>query len=447
MEVAPLSFCFIVLATLLALWFLKLSVSRRKTKHTKQQLPPGPWTLPIIGALHHVICTLPHRRLIELSRRYGPVMLLKLGEVPTVVVSSAEAAALVLKTNDPVFAERRSTTSQDMAGCGGRGIVFAPYGDHWRQMRKVCVVELLSSSQVRRMEGIRTEEVGNLLRYVADTASTGGTINISEKVMAVSNGVVSRAAFGGKFAEQEEYIRELDVMLTLLGGFSLLNLFPSSRLARWFSIDARRLQRSYDRMQHIIENVIEGKQQAARAACDVACCADKEDLVDVLLRLQKEDPSESPLTRESIFAVLIDIFAGATDTTGTVLEWAMSELVRHPDVMTKAYLEIRKVLGEDRSFITTRDIPELPYMRMVIKEVLRLHTPFPLIPRMTRNDCKILGYDMLKGTTVLINAFAVSRDPAYWKNAEDFIPERFENNNIQYVGAHFEFTPFGAGRR
>jgi hypothetical protein len=106
-------------------------------------------------------------------------------------------------------------------------------------------------------------------------------------------------------------------MLTLLGGFSLLNLFPSSRLARWFSIDARRLQRSYDRMQHIIGNVIEGKQQAERAACDVACCADNEDLVDVLLRLQKEDSSESPLTRESIFAVLIvsifnHLFLGST---------------------------------------------------------------------------------------------------------------------------------------
>ena len=83
-------------------------------------------------------------------------------------------------------------------------------------------------------------------------------------------------------------------------------------------------------------------------------------------------------------------------------------------------------------------------MRMVIKEVLRLHLPAPLIPRMARMDCKIMGYEMLKGATILINVFAVSRDPKYWKHPEAFLPERFENNNLDYNGTHFEFTPFGA---
>ncbi|KAM0855653.1 hypothetical protein ACQ4PT_049626 [Festuca glaucescens] len=84
---------------------------------------------------------------------------------------------------------------------------------------------------------------------------------------------------------------------------------------------------------------------------------------------------------------------------------------------------------------------------MVIKEVLRLHPPGPLIPRTTREDCKIMGYDMLKGTNVYINVFAVSRDPQYWKNPDEFMPERFENSDMNYGGTSFEFTPFGAGRR
>jgi cytochrome P450 len=86
-------------------------------------------------------------------------------------------------------------------------------------------------------------------------------------------------------------------------------------------------------------------------------------------------------------------------------------------------------------------------MRMVIKEVLRMHQPAPLIPRMARKDCKIMGYDMPKGTTIFINVFAVLRDPTCWKNPEEFVPERFENNNMDYIGTHYEFTPFGAGRR
>ncbi|XP_047069088.1 germacrene A hydroxylase-like [Lolium rigidum] len=440
---AWLSLCFIALITIPALWFLNLSGT--KSKPHKPQ-PPGPWTLPIIGSLHHVISVVPHRKITELCRRHGPLMLLKLGEVPAVIVSSGEAAAQVLKTNDLTFATRPGTPTQDIAGCGGRGIIFAPYGDHWRQMRKVCIVELLSAKQVRRMDGIRLAEVGSLLHYIAGAASTGASVNVSEKMMELSNGIVARAVFGGKFAEQEEYIRELDVVLTLLGGFCLVDLFPSSRLARWLSFGARRMQRSYGCMQRIIENVIE-ERKAVRAAGEGTCNVDDEDLLDVLLRLQKEDSLAFPLTTESICAVLFDIFSGATDTTGTILEWAMSELVRHPKAMARAQLEIRETLGQDRDVITNSDLTELTYMRMVIKEVLRLHQPAPLIPRMAREDCKILGYDMPKGTTIFINVFAVSRDPKCWKNAEEFVPERFENNTMDYIGTHYEFTPFGAGRR
>uniref|UniRef100_A0ACD5V357 Uncharacterized protein n=1 Tax=Avena sativa TaxID=4498 RepID=A0ACD5V357_AVESA len=206
------------------------------------------------------------------------------------------------------------------------------------------------------------------------------------------------------------------------------------------------MQKSYKCMQRIIEKVIV-ERKTARAAGEGAGSADDEDLLDVLLRLQKEDSLALPLTTESICAVLFDIFSGATDTTGTILEWAMSELVRHPKAMARAQLEIRETIGQDRDVISNNDIAKLNYMRMVIKEVLRLHQPAPLIPRMAREDCKIMGYDMPKGTTIFINVFAVSRDPKCWKNPEEFVPERFENNNMDYTGTHYEFTPFGAGRR
>ncbi|CAM0877458.1 unnamed protein product [Alopecurus aequalis] len=440
-----LSLCLVALSTLLAIWFLKmLSIGENKPK---QRLPPGPWTLPIIGSLHHVVSVLPHRTMAELARRHGPLMHLRLGQVPTLLVSSAEAAAEVMKANDLAFAGRPSSATQEIFGSRGMDIAFAPYGEPWRQMRKVCVMELLGAKQVRRSEEIKAEEVGNLVRSIATAASTGATVNVSSAVTALSNDVVSRAAFGGKFTRQEEFIRELHVAMEMVAGFCLVDLFPSSRLARWLSSGERRLRRSHSRIQGIIADIIDERKAARASHGGSSPDPDDEDLLGVLLRLQLEDSLEFPLTTEIIGAVLFDVFAGGTITTATILEWAMSELVNNPKALAKAQQEIREVLGEDRSIITNSDIAELPYMRMVIKEAFRLHPPFPLVPRRSREDCTVMGYDMLKDTNVLVNIFAISRDPRSWKNPEEFEPKRFENSNIDYYGTYFELIPFGAGRR
>ena len=143
-----LTFSLIALSTLLALWFFKLSGGK------KQPLPPGPWRLPIIGSLHHLLGGLPHRRMMELSRLHGPLMFLRFGEVPNVVVSSAEAAELVMQTHDLTFATRPRSATIDVISGGGKGIALAPYGDHWRQMRKICIIDFMIAKQVKRMDSI-----------------------------------------------------------------------------------------------------------------------------------------------------------------------------------------------------------------------------------------------------------------------------------------------------
>ncbi|VAH54714.1 unnamed protein product [Triticum turgidum subsp. durum] len=392
-----LTFSLIALSTLLALWFFKLSGGK------KQPLPPGPWRLPIIGSLHHVVSILPHRTMTELCRRHGPVMYLQLGEIPTVVVSSKEAVGQMMKAGDLQFANRRTTGMQDIVGFGGKGVTFAPYGDHWRHMRKVCVTELLSSKQVRRMESVRAEEMGSLLRSM--TASAGATLNVSQKVAALSNDVVARAVFGGKFSQQENFIHASNRIMDLLGGFFLIDLFPSSRLVRWLSSEERRVRSSRDVMQRIITDIID-ERKAARAASNGGTC--DEGLLDVLLTRQEEDSLESPLTTEMITTVLFDMFGAATDSTSTTLEWAMSELVNHREAMTKAQLEVREVLGPNRAIIASSDLAELHYMRMVIKETFRLHPPAPLLNRTNEEDCKIMGYHVVKGITFASSIFEMA---------------------------------------
>ena len=120
--------------------------------------------------------------------------------------------------------------------------------------------------------------------------------------------------------------------------------------------------------------------------------------------------------------------------------------------MVRVKLEVRQRLGENRrgSAITSADIADLHYLRMVVKETLRLHPPGPMIHRASREDCQVMGYTIPKGTAVTINAFAVGRDPAHWgQDAEEFRPERFKEMNAEYgwQGPKMEFIPFGAGRR
>ncbi|KAM0915393.1 hypothetical protein ACQ4PT_010888 [Festuca glaucescens] len=225
----------------------------------------------------------------------------------------------------------------------------------------------------------------------------------------------------------------------LVSGSSLVDLFPSSRLVRWLSSDERRMRSCYGRIQRIITDIID-ERKAARDGSHGVCGTNEEDLLGVLLRLQLEDSLQFPLTAE-------DVFVASTDTTSAVLEWAMSELVKNPEVMAKAQLEIREVLGDHRAIITNSDLADLHYMRMIIKEVLRLHPPAALVFRKTRDDCTIMGYDILKETNVYVNVFVVYRDPRYWNNPEEFKPERFKCSTIDNHGTHFEFTPFGAGRR
>nr|CAB3500454.1 unnamed protein product [Digitaria exilis] len=414
--------------SLAAILLLSLHVNRTSaTKETGARLPPGPWNLPVIGSLHHLVGAPPHRALLRLARLHGPVMLLRLGEVPAVVVSSPEAAAEVMKANDPVFASRPRGATADVVGFGGKGLIFAPYGEHWRQMRKVCVVELLSARQVRRMERIRQAEVARLVESVslaatamAASPSADAVINLSQGLTALTNNVIARAAFGGECRQQQAYLLEIEVVATLAAGFNLPDLFPSSRLARWLSGAVRDLRRSHARVERITAGIVQERMEKRSTSHGiVGADVDDEDLLDVLLRLQEE---------------------------GTI-EWAMAELIRNPQAMSRATYEVRQKLGQGRVSITNADLGDLHYLRMVIKETLRLRPPAPLILRASQENCQIMGYDIPRGSSVFINTFAVAQDPRYWDNPEEFLPERFESSTPDYRWTHFEFIPFGAGRR
>lgn len=142
-----------------------------------------------------------------------------------------------------------------------------------------------------------------------------------------------------------------------------------------------------------------------------------------------------------------DLFNGGSETTATTLQWIMAKLMRNPRVMQKAQDEVQRVfIGQHK--VTEENLSNLSYMYLVIKEALRLHPPRPpLLPRECRTTCQVLGFDVPKGTIVLVNMWAINRDPKYWDQSKEFIPERFEHVDINFKGMNFEYMPFGAGRR
>ncbi|VAH39954.1 unnamed protein product [Triticum turgidum subsp. durum] len=407
--------------------------------------PPGPWALPVIGHLHHMIGKLPHHRMHDLARRHGPLMLLRLGDLPVVVASSTEAAREVMRTNDVAFATRPISMIKRLTLVdGSEGLIFAPYGSAWRQPRKICTVELLSTRCVQSLRGIREQEVQRLLQEVsAATATPGVVVNLSALLSSYVNDSTVRAIIGSRFKDRETFLRLMGEGIELFSRPGLPDLYPSSRLAMLISRKPRLMKQHHHEMMGFMETIIQEHQVPPRGVGDK-----EEDLVDVLLRIQKEDDSlEFPLTAHTIKAVMADLFVAGSETSATMLQWAMSELLKNPRVMQKVQGEVRRVLSEQGK-VTEESLRNIHYLHLVIKETLRLHPALPLLlPRECRSPCQVLGFDVPVGATVLVNAWAIGMDPMHWDKPEEFMPERFEFNTVDFKGGDFEYTPFGAGRR
>uniref|UniRef100_A0A453T2M5 Cytochrome P450 71D7 n=1 Tax=Aegilops tauschii subsp. strangulata TaxID=200361 RepID=A0A453T2M5_AEGTS len=330
METTPIQ---LVSYTFLCVLVVTVLLKLRSASGSRPNLPPGPWALPVVGHMHFLLGALPHQAMRSLSRRHGPVMLLRLGHVPTLVLSSAEAARQLMKVHDAAFANRPVYTPADVFTNGGQNISFARHDSrHWKAVRKLCTVELLSPRRVRSFRPVREEEAARLVRSVADA---GALVDVGERVKVMMNDVIMR-----------------------------------------------------------------------------------------------------------------DVFSAGSETTATTTIWAMPELIRNPRIMAIAQSEVRRVL-QGKTKVAEADIDgRLHYLQMVIKETFRLHPPVPLlIPRLCTEQRKIMGFDVPPGTTVFANVWAIGRDEKSWTDAEEFKPERFESEMVDYGGTDFRFLPGGVGRR
>ncbi|OIT02518.1 PREDICTED: premnaspirodiene oxygenase-like [Nicotiana attenuata] len=413
-------------------------------KSEQQELPPGPWRLPLIGSIHHLRGAFPHRTLRKLARKYGPIMYFQLGEIPAVVISSPNVAKEVLKIHEHAFAAKPQLTSINIITYNGKDIAFAPYGDNWRQMRNLCVTELLSAKMVKSFSSIRNDEILSLVSSVH--SMNGSVVNITEKILRFTNSVTCRSTFGKVDKYQDELINLLREVLDSLGGFDVADLFPSWKLLHKTSGVKSRLLKLHQKVDEALENIINEHIMNRALGSKGNGEFGGEDLVDVLLRIKETGELQFPITNDHIKAVISDMFAAGTETSAAVITWVLSEMMRNPKIMAKAQSEVRQVFKGKTSF-DEKDLDKLSYLKLVIKETLRLHPPSPFLPRQCMKQTYIGGYKVPPKTRVLINSWALGRDPESWHDPESFIPERFENSSVDFMGNHFQLIPFGAGKR
>ncbi|KAI9116526.1 hypothetical protein K1719_012693 [Acacia pycnantha] len=436
-----------ILFTFLCLLILVLKPSRL-FKKSKKTLPPGPWKLPIIGNLHQMLSSSSplHHTMRDLAKKYGPLFHLQLGETSNIIVSSTEVAKEVMKTHDITFANRPVYLVSKITGYNGVDIGFSPYGHYWRQLRKICTLELLSVKRVQSFKAIREEEIASLMKHI--TEHEGSVINLPKLFFPLANSIVARASIGNS-KHVNEVVSIMKNTLELATGLGISDLFPSVKFLPVITGFKGKLEKLFVDSDKILEEVVNEHRQKNESSKKGSDEVQHEDLVDVLLKIQKENDLDIQITDDAIKAIIQDMFFGATETTAAILEWAMCELLRNPETMKEAQAEVRKVFGS-KGYVEESELHKCAYIDAAVKETLRLHPPLPLlVPRENSKIIEISGYEIPYKSRVMVNAWALGRDPKYWKEAEKFQPRRFLDPSTDYNfrGMDHEYIPFGSGRR
>ncbi|XP_039023386.1 cytochrome P450 71A1-like [Hibiscus syriacus] len=278
---------------------------------------------------------------------------------------------------------------------------FAPYGDYWRQVRKMSAVELFSHQRVHSFQFVRDEEIELLINKIRSTCGKGESINLSKMLVFVSSNIVSRSILSHRSEAEDgcskfgELVKRLMVLFT---GFCVGDMFPYLRWVDVLTGYIPSMKALFAELDGILNQVIQ-EHRAVESR--------EKDFVSIIMKLQKD---------------------GGTDTSATATEWIMAELLKHPNAMKNVQQEVRNVVVGNKSKVDQDDIAKMEYLKCVVKETLRLHPPVVFVPRKTSASIKL-------------------EEIPNGGKTEKSSPERFENSSIDFQGQDFHYIPFDFGRR
>ncbi|KAK4400335.1 Flavonoid 3'-monooxygenase, partial [Sesamum angolense] len=361
---------FAAVALLATVFILSIGWMLKKTsQEAPHPLPPGPRGLPILGYLPFLHENL-HIQFTELARQYGPIYKFKLGNKLCMVISSPSLVKEVVRDHDAVFANRDAPIAALIASYGGNDVVWTDYDSHWRMMRKIFSREMLSNSNIEGSNHLRRGEHG-------------------------------RGAKRDRIGE--EYWGVVSKLVDLLGKPNVSDYFPG--LAR-FDVQgiAKEMKGYVQCVDRIVDEVVKERMgMAENAKIDEG----KKDFLQTLIDLKERRNAETSINMTELRAILMDTVVGGTDTTSTIIQWVMAELLNHKEKLHRVQKELSDLIGLN-TVVEESHLPKLRYLDAVVKETLRLHPAVPLLlPRRPSQSCVVGGYTIPRNTTVFVNVWRV----------------------------------------
>ncbi|XP_019149991.1 PREDICTED: cytochrome P450 CYP73A100-like [Ipomoea nil] len=442
--------CNTLLSLLLPL--LLLIVHLFRSSKPLSNLPPGPRTVPVFGNWLQVGNDLNHRMLADMSRTYGPLFFLKLGSKNLVVVSNPELATQVLHAQGVEFGSRPRNVVFDIFTGNGQDMVFTVYGEHWRRMRRIMTLPFFTNKVVHQHSGMWENEMELVVHDLRkDERVRDEGLVIRKRLQLMLYNIMYRMMFDAKFESQDD---PLFIQATRFNSersrlaqsfeYNYGDFIPLLRpFLRGYLNKCRDLQKR--RLAFFNNYFVERRRKimGANGENHKICCA-----IDHIIDAEMK----GEISEQNVLYIVENINVAAIETTLWSMEWAIAELVNHPTVQQKIRDEISAVLKGGA--VTESNLHELPYLQATINETLRLHTPIPLlVPHMNLEEAKLGGFTIPKETKVVVNAWWLANNPAWWNNPTEFRPERFmeEEGGIEAAVAggkvDFRYLPFGMGRR
>ncbi|KAK1426526.1 hypothetical protein QVD17_15200 [Tagetes erecta] len=236
------------------LFFVFILFLLKKYRQKNILLPPGPPKLPLIGNMNLLMDPAPYRTLNDLAMKYGPIMHLKLGCISTIVVSSAELAKEIMKTHDHVFCNRPKLMSRKILANNYSDISFAPYGRYWRQLKKICIVELSNAKIRDSSRFIREEEVKLFVESISKSVEP---INLVERLFELNYNIINRISFGEKFDDGLRFRKAIREGATSAVRFNIDDLFPTLGLVGKLTGRTKRLEKRKLKLSSIMDKKIQ----------------------------------------------------------------------------------------------------------------------------------------------------------------------------------------------